>query len=376
MEHSKKLVSCIERCGINLGIGVPDSCLSGIIATIENSTTMSHMKVFSEVEAISIAVGKYAVTQEMSCVYMQNSGLFNCMNPLASLSNREMFSVPMLIIVGWRGQPSTNDIVAHHLTGKVTERIFENLQIPYLIIGKLDDNLIKDVEDLISLSKKKRIPVALLIKRKMFEVGHIQTTYDSPLNDISMAEAMKVIRNTGDKVKAKYILSNGYPSREFYFLSGGDKSCHDSLYLVGSMGCASAVALGACIFRPERKFILIEGDGSLLMHLETVATIGSFRPKNLLHIVLDNGCYNSTGGQQTNLQSYQDICKITRSLGYQYSERIDKINSILETLEKAIRVTGPSLLHIKVNKLVSADLPRIKIVPKVNITKYCDEHKG
>ncbi|NQT21930.1 MAG: phosphonopyruvate decarboxylase, partial [Candidatus Omnitrophica bacterium] len=282
------MISCenihevFKKNGIEYFTGVPDSILKEWINyVVDNEDKIVHRIAANEGAAIGHVVGYYLSTDKVGVVYMQNSGLGNAVNPLTSLADSDVFGIPMLLMIGWRGEPGKNDAPQHKKMGKVMLPLLDVLGIPYEILN--DEDMSEQIKNAKEKAKKEDTPVALIVKKGFFS-GYIAKKKEGDILGLCREEAIHTVVDTfnGDEI---VVATTGKISRELseYRQARGQKHDKD-FYVVGSMGHACAIAMEIACQRPEKKVYLFDGDGALMMHTGTMATIGYYAPENLFHI--------------------------------------------------------------------------------------------
>ena len=311
MIYVEKLLSFLKKNNIDFYTGVPDSVLKALGQYIDNSK--KHIVAANEGAAISIATGYHLSSAKIPCVYMQNSGLGNAVNPLLSITHKEVYSIPLILIIGWRGAPNLSDEPQNLVTGRITRSLLNLLGIKYCILEK--DNDFKKLNNLIKHSKKKNKPIACLIKNKTLKSKYKFSENKTKNNFPTKAETIKILLENIKK-NTKIISTTGYTSRELDYIRKKEnfKNGKD-FYMIGGMGHTSAVSLGSSLFKNKSDIICLDGDGSALMHMGTLASIGFYAKKNFKHILLNNYTHESVGGQKTNSDNI-DFEKLSKSLGY------------------------------------------------------------
>lgn len=359
----------LKKKGISFYVGVPDSLLKNFCHYVSNKVSKkNHIISANEGSAIAIASGYNIATRKIPLVYLQNSGLGNTINPILSLSDKKVYSLPMLIMVGWRGQPGIKDEPQHISQGSCTISLIKSLKKKYKILnGNFKSDLLK-TNSALKIAKKNQEPVFLIVKKNTFE-KIIEPKKDQS-NLISREEAIDLITSVFKK-NIKIISSTGMISRELYEIrkKQNDKSFNDFL-TVGSMGHASQIALGISL-NSKKKIICLDGDGAFLMHMGGVSTIGDLKIKNYLHIVLNNFSHDSVGGQPTSAKT-TSLSNIAKACGYKNiigplkskTQIIKKLNYILK------KKTGPSFVEILVKKGFRKNLGRPKEKPIENKNNF------
>lgn len=362
MISCKDFYELLTEKGIDFFTGVPDSLLKDFNAYIMDNSN-NHIITANEGNAIAMATGYHLATGKTPLVYMQNSGHGNAINPLTSLADKDVYSIPMILLIGWRGEPGNQDEPQHIKQGKVTINILESLEIPYTIMPDSLENLTLNVSKLSS-------PYALVVKKGTFEPytlkNKLETLYDSKRED-----AIKLIVNSLAE-KDIIVSTTGKTSRELFEYREEKRQGHERDFLtVGSMGHSSSIAMSIALQKKERQVYCLDGDGALIMHMGSLAVIGQQRPKNFRHIVFNNGCHESVGGQPT-AGFYIDIPAIAKACGYNLVMRAEKPEEIKEKLKLLKNSEGPALLEIRINNSSRSDLGRPTTTPKENKEKFMD----
>lgn len=353
-------VKFLKKNGINFFTGVPDSVLKNLSILIDNFTSKNHIISTNEGSAVALGAGYYLSTKKIPLVYMQNSGLGNAVNPLISLAHKNVYSIPMLLLVGWRGAPGTKDEVQHQEKGKITKKILNLLKIKNIEINNEKD--FKKLKNLIKHSKEKLEPVACLIKKEKFFVSKKLNVQKKKKNIYTnglerayvLKQILKNIRNNTD-----IISTTGFTSREIHQLrlEKGFKKGKD-FYMVGAMGHSSMVTLGNSIFK-KKTSICLDGDGAALMHLGALVTMSNYGKKNLKYILLNNSSHESVGGQKT-LASKIDFHKISKAFKFKKYFMSHSIKNFNIKLSKFLKSSGPSFFEVKIKNKSMQNLTRPK----------------
>ena len=361
MINAKDLISTFKKKKISFFCGVPDSVLKDFIKTIENDKKLTHYTTVNEGTAISTAIGHHLDTSEIPCVYLQNSGLGNAINPLISIAHNKVYSIPLIMVIGWRGAPRQKDEPQHETKGKITPDLLKLLGIKYILLNKKDDLTKVKIE--IEKIKKKNCVLAILIKSKTIKNLKFQKKIVlKKQNLLTRGKFIESLLSYIDK-DSKIVSTTGYTSRELMqirkiknFQSGSD------FYMVGGMGHASSVALGAS-FR-KNKIICLDGDGSTLMHLGSLASNGFFGKKNFKHIMLNNDSHESVGGFKTKAKNI-DFRNLVKSLNYKNYFKITSSKNYINILKKFLKLPGPSFLEVIITEGVIKNLERPKNLIKI-----------
>ena len=364
MINTSKFLHQLQIGGINFFTGVPDSLLSSLCACIDDRIKKSdHIITPNEGNAIALAAGYYLGTGKYGAVYMQNSGLGNAINPLTSLADSKVYSIPMLLIIGWRGEPDEKDEPQHIKQGEITPSQLELLNIPYQILdSEKDFSLI--LKNSFRKIKETNAPVALLIRKNTFS-EYKSNLSEKNLSELSREESLRTILDLiGNDV---VISTTGKTSREVFEIraeSNRSNNQHDFL-TVGSMGYASSIALGVALTNPKKRIICLDGDGSMLMHMGSLSMIGTQKPTNFVHILINNSAHESVGGQRT-VADQLDFSLISRSCGYTYYAKADSITSIKSAWKQISNNSGPCMLEIMVRIGSRDNLGRPTTSPEEN----------
>ncbi|HZK25171.1 MAG TPA: phosphonopyruvate decarboxylase [Oscillospiraceae bacterium] len=351
--------------GIANFTGVPDSLLKDFCAYVtDHATPSSNIIAANEGNAVAIAAGRYLATQQISLVYMQNSGLGNIINPVTSLIDPLVYSIPLLLLVGWRGQPGLKDEPQHAKQGQITLAQLEVLGIKYAILPAADTEAQAVLQEASIYMTTNQAPFALVVEKGTFAPYRLQSEQPTsfPLNREEALQTVISQLTAHDVV----VSTTGKTSRELYEYRQALGHDHEHDFLtVGSMGHASQIALGIALAKPQTNVYCLDGDGALLMHLGGLAIIGSTAPTNLKHIILNNGAHDSVGGQPTVGQQI-DIPAIAQACGYQTVRQAQSKKEISDQLAVLQESPGPALLEIKINKGARADLGRPQSTPLEN----------
>ncbi|PPR62235.1 MAG: hypothetical protein CFH10_00888 [Alphaproteobacteria bacterium MarineAlpha4_Bin2] len=344
------LLSEAKARGFNFFTGVPCSFLTPIINQTISDPDTAYVGAASEGEAIAIASGAWLAGRE-TVVMCQNSGLGNTINPLTSLNHP--FRIPTLMFVTWRGQPGLRDEPQHELMGEITEVLIRDVGLQYAYLPNTTATVGPALDAAKTSMHERNLPYAFVVaKGTVADTGLDQPKLDvAPLGDYrdlrrdrERASRHKILEKIVDVApdSAAIIATTGKCGRELFTIA--DREQH--LYQVGSMGCASAMGLGVAM-NVDRPVVVLDGDGAALMKMGNFATIGAQRPENLIHLVLDNGVHDSTGGQAT-VSPIVDFARIALACGYRTGTMIDDIVSLEETFQKTLKSKGPHMIHVRI----------------------------
>ena len=357
-------IETLRDYGINFFAGVPDSLLKNICAYITDHFDASHNIISAnEGAAVGLAAGHYLATGKPACVYMQNSGEGNIINPIASLTDQEVYNIPVLLLIGWRGRPGVHDEPQHVKQGKITTGLLNVMGINYEVLSKEEDKASKQIEKAVNALKSKDM-FALVIEKDTFEEYKLQNV---EMNDLSMSreEAIQTVA-AALGVKDCIVSTTGMISRELFEYRAAMGQGHERDFLtVGSMGHASQIALGIALEKPDRRIWCFDGDGAAIMHMGSMAIIANKSPKNYIHVVFNNGAHDSVGGQPT-VGLKIDLPAVAKAVGYKAVHSVDNKVDLEIILNHVIAQDGPAPLEVKVKKGNLKDLGRPTTTPIQN----------
>ena len=300
--------------GITYFSGVPDSLLKNVCAYISDNTSPDeHLITANEGSAVAFAVGQYITTGKPSLVYMQNSGFGNAINPLLSLADAKVYGIPMLLMVGWRGEPGIKDEPQHIKQGEVMERLLDSCDLPTIIIGPETKSIEEVLKSAVQLTIANSQPVVLLVKKGTFGPYKLKNVMPN-IAESSREDAIEMIVDASEADDI-FVSTTGMPSRELFEIRVKNQQPHERDFLtVGSMGHANMIALGVAQ-NTDRNVFCIDGDGASIMHLGNLTSTGQSGAKNLIHILLNNAAHDSVGGQPTCADKI-DLPLIAKACGY------------------------------------------------------------
>jgi phosphonopyruvate decarboxylase len=369
MINPNTFYSWLAENEIDFFSGVPDSLLKDICAYItDNAPRKNHIIAANEGNAIALAAGYHMATKKIPMVYMQNSGMGNAINPLLSLTDKQVYNIPVLLMIGWRGEPGVKDEPQHVTQGEVTLDLLKAMKIPYLVLSNNEDVAYGEINQAIAEMKNTLTPFALVIKKGTFNEYSIKETIETHY-ELSREGAIKHIVNqlTGNEI---IVSTTGKTSRELFECRANLKQPHHSDFLtVGCMGHANQIALGIAIGKPKKKIICIDGDGALLMHMGSLAINGAIAPNNFIHIVLNNGAHESVGGQPT-VGFNIDIPKIAIANNYKTATSVSSAKELNAALQNIHEKDCPTLIEVKVRIDSRDDLGRPTLKPVDNKLEF------
>ena len=382
------LVHALWQKHIGFYAGVPDSTLKSLCALLayisaqprssDASEELQDLGVkytiaANEGNAVALCAGHYLATGQAGCVFMQNSGLGNCVNPLTSLTDPDVYSIPMMLIIGWRGAPQVHDEPQHAKQGRITLSMLDTLEIPFEVISEADndDSLFSKLSSLVQIMWQDLKTVALVIRPKSFAPlppnvdsfvaaqfnGYVLYKYEAIAKLASLCSQMH-----GQGKAVKIFASTGHIARELFQVRAHQQQTHcNDFYCVGSMGHVSSIALGYSMAHPQQQVFVFDGDGACLMHLGALYVIGAQDLPHFHHIVFDNAAHDSVGGQQISSEKV-NYEAVARALGYTQTCTVRTITE-LEAAFESFSASGPSLMVVKVSKGAPSDLMRPDLTP-------------
>tara|TARA_Y100000389_G_scaffold168042_1_gene173503 strand:+ start:6689 stop:7834 length:1146 start_codon:yes stop_codon:yes gene_type:complete len=347
--------------------GVPDSLLKNICAYIsDNVNSNNHIIAANEGNALALGIGYHLSSGKLPLIYMQNSGLGNIVNPLLSLADTEVYSIPILLMIGWRGQPGEKDEPQHKKQGRVNLQMLETMEVPYKILSK--DTTNEEAKEIINKASttalKNNAPYAIVVKKDSFSQYKIKK--DNIINlQLYREDAIKIIvKNLDDKDIV--ISTTGVTSRELFEYRIELNQGHNKDFLtVGGMGHANQIALGIALQKRNRNIFCLDGDGAALMHMGSIAINGSIKCRNFRHIVFNNGAHDSVGGQST-VGFNIDFQNIAKASGYDLVLHAKTNEEIIKCMETLKTFNGTVFFEIKVKKGYRKNLGRPTTTPKEN----------
>lgn len=370
MLQPKEFYELLSSHSISFFAGVPDSLLKHFCSYVaEHTPKSSHIIAANEGNALAIAAGYYLATKEIALVYMQNSGLGHAINPLTSLTDPSVYGIPALLLIGWRGEPGIEDEPQHRKKGAITFDLLEALKIERSILPKSIDRAKEVVKEAVEWMQKSEAPYALVVQEKTF-ASYLPKIEEDPL-PCAREEALELLLKTISR-EAILLSTTGGISRELFSLREKHNEGHERDFLViGSMGHVSQISLGLSLAKLKRDIFCLDGDGSLLMHLGGLATIGAASPPHYKHILLNNGAHDSVGGLRTPALS-MDISALAKACGYQWASVATTREEIQREAEALASCVGPALLEIRVRRGSRADLGRPTKTPIETKTAFME----
>jgi len=364
---AQHLLSACEKAGIDFFTGVPDSQLNGLCDTLFATYGVAgkqHIVAANEGNAIGLCAGHYLATGRPGLCYMQNSGLGNAVNPIASLMDGQVYGLPCLLVVGWRGEPGVHDEPQHVKQGQITLTQLELLDVPYMV---LDKAMTEDDFDAAFAEIRAHLDAgrtAAIVVKKGALTCSMKPKYGNA-NAMTREEAVGVIARLAGK-RDVIVSTTGKLSRELFELREAMGDGHERDFLtVGSMGHASMIALGIALEQPDRRVWCLDGDGAALMHLGAMAVLGQKKPANLVHVVINNAAHETVGGMPV-CEGNMNLTGMAMTAGYRHVSRAASEMELYQAVDAAM--TAGELAFIEVMCAVGArdDLGRPTTTPQQN----------
>lgn len=354
----------LQSEGVDFFTGVPDSLLKNVCAYITDHLDECHNIIAAnEGGAVALAAGYHLATGKVGCVYMQNSGEGNAVNPLASLTDREVYHIPLLLLIGWRGRPGVHDEPQHVKQGKVTTGLLNVMGINYDVLSKEEDKAAVQIEKAMRSIRETGDVYAIVVEKDTFDSYTLQNVVRNEYT-MNREEAIRTVAASIPK-DAVIVSTTGMISRELFEYRTAMGQGHERDFLtVGSMGHASMIALGIALQHPERKVYCFDGDGASIMHMGNMAIVGSKRPENYVHVVFNNGAHDSVGGQPT-VGHEIDLVEIAYAMHYEHAVCVWTPEQLRSALDDML-TDGLQLIEVRVKKGNRKDLGRPTTTPIEN----------
>ena len=348
---------------IDFYAGVPDSLLKNLCAYItDHADAAHHIIAANEGGAMGLAAGHYLATGQIPVVYMQNSGEGNIINPLASLTDPDVYNIPVLLVIGWRGKPGVHDEPQHVKQGKITTGLLNVMGIDYTVLSKEEDKAEVQIQKAVAYMQSTKQCYALIIEKDTFDAYTLQNAENNDLT-MSREEAIQTVAAALGE-KDCIVSTTGMISRELFEYRAAMNQGHERDFLtVGSMGHASQIALGIALAKQDRSVWCFDGDGASIMHMGSMAIVANKAPKNYIHVVFNNGAHDSVGGQPT-VGLKIDLPAVAKAVGYSQVFSVDNKESLQKQLSHM--GDGPVFLEVRVKKGNRKDLGRPTTTPIQN----------
>lgn len=376
MLDQEKVFDCLARHGVSYFAGVPDSYLNGFCNYALAHCGDRNVITANEGNAVALAAGHYLATKEIPLVYMQNSGEGNAINPLASLVDKDVYAVPMILLIGWRGQGNTEpNHPQHWRQGEITASVLDIMHIPYSILTDDNEAFARAVDKAVTYCREARGVYAFIAPKGVMADPDKPNNVDAAY-PMSREEAIEVILDHMPE-NTIYSATTGRASRELFFLrqKRGETKARDFLN-VGSMGHASSVALGIALARPDRPVVALDGDSAAMMHMGAMTMVSKVKAPNFLHVVLNNGAHESVGGQPS-AGHLVDFTKIAQACGYAtVGKAVETEGELTEAIEQLKNCPKAAFIDCRIHKGLSRKLPPIVFDHREAIDALIDDLNG
>jgi len=360
MVNLQQLFQSLDNLGVRFFTGVPDSLLNDFcLYLVNNIPDGQHVMAANEGNAIAIAAGNYIATGNIPLVYMQNSGIGNATNPLLSLTHNCVYGIPMVLVIGWRGDPSIDDHSQHKKQGELTPVLMKDMDIPYDILNA-DNTVIEKFKWAVAKAKEISSPVALIVKKAILTEKikkQVFPTSELMNREEAISHVIDVLGNN-----AIYLGTTGRATREVHEqVNAHQIETGHEFQNVGSMGHVSSVGLGIALAKPLQKVVVFDGDAAAVMHLGAFATNCRYKAGNLIHIVLNNGVNESVGGQPSS-GFLINLTKIAEACGYQTPGHfIDTSEELQQFIQENQNNDMPLFVDVHVRQGIRNDMPKLNI---------------
>jgi len=365
MLSPKIFIESLAAKGVDFFAGVPDSLLKNVCAFISDTLDDRHNIIAAnEGAAVGLAAGHYLATGHIPCVYMQNSGEGNAINPLASLTDKEVYGIPVLLVIGWRGEPGVHDEPQHVKQGKITLPLLDAMGIRHEILSQDETEFRSQLYGAVRHMSETGEAFAFIVRKNTFEPYTLQR---HEVNEYPLSRE-EAIQKVAASLSAKDVIvsTTGMISRELFEYRTAQGQGHERDFLtVGSMGHASQIALGIALEKTDRRVWCFDGDGAALMHLGSVAIIADKAPENFVHVIFNNGAHDSVGGQPT-VGLKVNLAGIAKAAGYKDAVSVTTADDLGSALKVLKTMRGPVLLEVRVHRGNRKDLGRPTTTPIQN----------
>ena len=365
--NAQVLLKACETAGIDFFTGVPDSQLAGLcdaLYAVYGVNSQRHIVAANEGGAIALCAGHYLATGRPALCYMQNSGLGNAVNPLASLMDGQVYGLPCLLVIGWRGEPGVHDEPQHVKQGQITLGQLELLDIPYVVLSKDTTQEAFDAAFSQTAAHLRAGRAAAIVVRKGALICPEKPDYGNG-RALGREEALgRIVKLAGEK--DAFISTTGKLSRELFELREANQTGHERDFLtVGSMGHASMIALGVALAQPKRRVWCLDGDGAALMHLGALPVLARRKPRNMIHVVINNAAHETVGGMPV-CEGALDVSAAARAAGYPLVLRADTAETLDAAVHEAMAAERLTLIEVMCAVGSRADLGRPTTTPREN----------
>lgn len=368
-----KVEKLVEIIGADFYTGVPDSQLKALCDYLMSRYGINpkhHVIAANEGNCTALAAGYHLATGKVPVVYMQNSGEGNIINPVASLLNDKVYGIPCIFVVGWRGEPGVHDEPQHIYQGEVTVKLLEDMDIKTFVIGKETteaelEAVMKEYGEVLAVGKQ----VAFVVRKGALAFDE-KVKYANENTMLREDIIRKIVAVSGEDA---IVSTTGKASRELFEIREVNGQSHGYDFLtVGSMGHSSSIALGIALQKPEKKVWIIDGDGAVLMHMGSMALLGTNAPKNVVHVVINNGAHETVGGMPTVAREI-DLEKIAEGCGYGKTVSVSNAEALECALREAKTYDGLSFIEVKCAIGARDDLGRPTTTAKENKEGFMEQ---
>lgn len=373
MIDCKLFYDALTDRGVSFYAGVPDSLLANFCAYLDDhGDPENHVITANEGNAIALAMGYHMATSNIAAVYMQNSGLGNAINPITSLADADVYRVPMLLIIGWRGESGFPDEPQHVKQGRITTRQLDLLEIPYWVLSAETD-VGNTLDAAFSEIKKRNAPVAIVVRKDTFSRYKSRRRHEAA-SSLGREDALRCLLELSEPADL-LISTTGKTSRELFELRVQRGEAQRDFLTVGGMGHTASIALGIAIGQPRRRVLCLDGDGSLLMHMGAMPVIAKLAPRHFIHVLLNNAAHESVGGQATAADRV-DFRSLAMAAGYKGCAQASDVEELKLAWQQISSVEGPVLLEIKIRCGSRDDLGRPTSTAEQNKWAFMETMRG
>lgn len=356
--------------GADFYAGVPDSQLKALCNYLMDRygiDPVHHVIAANEGNCVALAAGYYLATGKIPVVYMQNSGEGNAINPIASLTNEKVYAIPMIFVIGWRGEPGVHDEPQHIFQGQITEKLLEVMDIEYAVIDvNSTGESVRDVMAKFQRSLQNGKSVAFIVKKGALEFDR-SIVYANQYGMVREEIIRQIVKVTGQD---PVVCTTGKASRELYEIREENGQGHEFDFLtVGSMGHSSSIALEIAVQKPGKRVWCIDGDGAAIMHMGAMAVIGASAPGNLVHILINNEAHETVGGMPTAAGAV-DFRAVAGACGYVHTASAENLEELQRELQKARKNRELTFLEVKCAMGARKDLGRPAASPAANRDEF------
>lgn len=367
MIDPQTIYHAIRKCGVDFFTGVPDSLLKEFCACVTDyGDESNHIIAANEGGSVALAAGHHLATGKCGLVYLQNSGLGNTINPLVSLADPSVYAIPMLLMIGWRGEPGVKDEPQHVRQGEITVATLEALGVPHVILETDEASAIAQINAAHAQAMDESRPVAIIVRKGAFAKYKAAQPPAFPDLPLSRERALEILlEKLGEN--STIVSTTGKTSREVFEIRANHYAGkHDQDFLtVGSMGHCSQIALGIALSKPEKTVVCLDGDGAALMQMGGMAIAGQSQVNNFIHVLLNNGAHESVGGQPT-VGMGLDFRAMGESMGYDLSISCEDEAGLNNAIQQCLAEKGKRLLEITIAVGSRGDLGRPTLTPREN----------